>query len=201
MGALATAALTFSKRLLSRLLVSGDVAVDATAGGGHDALFLARLVWPGGLVHCFDVQAEALDRTRARLDAAGLGEAVRLHAAGHEHMLEHLPEEHRGRVRAVVFNLGYLPGGDAAVVTRPETTLAALEAAREVLAAGGAISAVCYTGHPGGEAEARQVQAWGEGLDFAGWRTVRYEIANKPGAPIRLFFIEKQLSCPDSGGA
>jgi len=188
---LATAAITFSKRLLAKALGPGDVAVDATAGNGHDALFLAGLVAPAGVVHCFDIQTGALARTRALLEGAGLGHAARFHATGHEHLLMNLPGEHCGRIRAVVFNLGYLPGGDESVVTRPETTLAALDASRLVLARGGVISAVCYTGHPGGEAEAQRVQAWGESLEFASWRTARYELANKPGAPIRLFFIEK----------
>lgn len=192
MSILATAALTFSKKLLAQALAPGDVVVDATAGNGHDAVFLAGLISPGGVVHCFDIQAEALANTCLLLEKAGLAQAARFHAVGHEALLTALPEEDRGRIRAVVFNLGYLPGGDASVVTRPETTLAALEASRRVLASGGALSIVCYTGHPGGAAEAASVQAWCEALDFADWRAARYELANKPGDPIRLFFVEKR---------
>jgi predicted methyltransferase len=189
---LATAAITFSKKLLAQALGPGDAAVDATAGNGNDAVFLAGLVGPGGVVHCFDIQAEALTRTRARLEDAGLLQAARLYATGHEHLGDALPEAQRGRIKAVVFNLGFLPGGDASVVTRPETTLAALDASRELLDPGGVISVVCYTGHPGGLAEAQGVQAWCEALDFAAWRAARYELANKPGHAIRLFFVEKR---------
>ncbi len=191
MTLLATAAITFSKRLLAQALGPGGVAVDATAGNGHDAVFLAGLVGPAGVVHCFDIQAQALAKTRALLDDAGLAQAARFHATGHEHLLACLPQAHRGRVGAVVFNLGYLPGGDEAVITRPETTIAALEASRQVLARGGVISVVCYTGHVGGAAEAAQVAAWCQALDFAAWRAARYELVNKPGHPICLFFIEK----------
>lgn len=192
MSTLATAALTFSKRLLATALSPGSVAVDATVGNGHDAVFLAGLVGEAGVVHGFDVQAAALDAARNLLARAGLAGRVRLHHAGHEQLGEVLPEAHRGRVGAVVFNLGFLPGGDEGLVTRPETTLAALEAARTVLAPGGVVSVVCYTGHPGGAAEAGQVERWCQALPFAAWRAARYELVNKPGSPIRLFFIEKR---------
>ncbi len=35
-----------------------------------------------------------------------------------------------GRVGAVVFNLGYLPGGDHAFTTKPDSTLKAITARR-----------------------------------------------------------------------
>lgn len=52
--------------------------------------------------------------------------------------------------RLVAFNLGYLPGGDKTIITKPETTLPALEAAKGILMPGGLISLVVYVGHPGG---------------------------------------------------
>lgn len=194
MGLGITAALTFSKGLLAQALAPGDVAVDATAGGGNDAVFLAGLVAPGGVVHCFDIQAAALAATRARLERAGLGGLARYHAAGHEHLLEALPAAQHGRVGAVAFNLGFLPGGDPAIITRPPTTLAGLNAARAVLRPGGLLSVVCYTGHPGGLEEAQGVGDWCAALDFAGWRAARYELVNKQGAAIVCYGIEKRGS-------
>ena len=191
MGHLATAALTFSKQLLARAVAPGSVAVDATVGNGHDTAFLAGLVGEGGVVHGFDIQAEALWAAKGLLAREGLADRVRLHHVGHERLAETLPEAQHGRVAAVVFNLGFLPGGEATVTTRPETTLAALMAACTVLAPGGVLAAVCYTGHPGGASEAGQVEGWCQALDFAAWRAARYELVNKPGSPIRLFFVEK----------
>lgn len=52
--------------------------------------------------------------------------------------------------RLVAFNLGYLPCGDKATITKSETTLQALEAAKRILTPGGLISLVVYVGHPGG---------------------------------------------------
>ena len=191
MAARITASLTFLQHILAEAVRPGDLAVDATVGNGHDTALLARLVGPSGLVHGFDVQAEAIASAERLLAAAGLAERVRLHALGHERMAETLPETDRGRAAAVVFNLGYLPGGDETRVTRPETTLAAREGSREILAPGGVIALACYGGHAGGSEETDAVAAWGRALPFAGWRVARYELINKPGGPIVAIIAHK----------
>jgi len=144
---------------LGPLLTPGAPALDATAGGGHDTLFLARALHPGP-VHALDIQAAALEQTRARLDAAGVGENVILHQASHEDLDGVLPGTLRGRLAAALFNLGYLPGNSTGPTTEPAITLAALEAAMAWLAPGGVLSVVAYRGHPGGREEARAVEAW-----------------------------------------
>lgn len=94
---------------ISRVVLPGDTVVDATAGNGHDTVFLARLAGPSGQVHAFDVQEEAIRATRERLEKEGLlTSAVHLHLASHDRLAELVT----GPVKAVVFNLGYLPGGD-----------------------------------------------------------------------------------------
>ena len=49
---------------MMRTIREGDTVVDATMGNGKDTLFLAELVGPKGRVHAFDVQPEAVERTR-----------------------------------------------------------------------------------------------------------------------------------------
>ena len=152
---------------LSALLKEGDIAIDATVGNGHDTLFLARAVGPTGKVYGFDIQAQALDTAYQRLQAEGLADRVSLYHAGHEAMAAALPDTLPGRVMGVMFNLGYLPGGDKGRTTAIATTLTALEQARSFLAPGGAISVLAYTGHPGGREEAEAVKRWAEGLSDA----------------------------------
>lgn len=136
------------------------LAVDATVGNGHDALFLAGLVGANGRVAGFDVQAPAIAATRERLSAHGLSERVELHLRGHETMAETLGAAWRGRTCAVFFNLGYLPKSDRGTATRPETTLPALDAAWSLLAPGGFISLTVYTRHAGGFEESARVAEW-----------------------------------------
>ena len=145
---------------LAKVLQAGDVAIDATVGNGHDTLFLARAVGEAGRVYGFDIQQAALDKAWQRLDEVGMAEWVSLYHAGHETMALHLPEQWRGRVKVVMFNLGYLPGGDKSRTTGSATTLAALQQSLEWLAPDGLLSVIVYTGHPGGMAEALAVREW-----------------------------------------
>lgn len=140
------------------------LAVDATAGNGHDTLFLAQLAGTHGRVAAFDVQAEAIEATRVRLEKNACAAQVELHLCGHEKMAEVLGETWAGKTRAVFFNLGYLPKSDHAVTTSAATTLPALDAAWRLLAPGGFISLTVYTRHPGGFAESECVNAWLDGL-------------------------------------
>ncbi len=143
--------------------ISRILAVDATAGNGHDTLFLAELAGTAsGKVAAFDVQASAISATRERLEKAGLGCAAELFLCGHEKMGEVLGADWRGNVNAVFFNLGYLPRGDHGVTTLPDTTLRALDAAWEMLAPGGFISLTVYTRHDGGFEESSRVAEWAD---------------------------------------
>ena len=146
------------------VLRPGDIAIDATVANGHDTLFLATQVGPAGKVYGFDIQQQALDSAWQRLDAAGASGQVSLYHAGHEVMAMLLPESMEGRVKAVMFNLGYLPGGDKQRTTMTSTTLAALQTALSLLAPGGVISLLAYTGHPGGREEAERLKAWAGSL-------------------------------------
>jgi predicted methyltransferase len=151
-------------REVAAVLRVGEIAVDATAGNGHDTVFLAERVGPTGRVLAFDIQAAAIEATRARLAAAGLAERVVLVQGSHGDLAEHVAP---AAVGAVMFNLGYFPGGDHAVITRGAETLRALDAAVAALRPGGIVTVVCYPGHPGGEEESEAVVGWAAALDPA----------------------------------
>lgn len=157
-----------SHLMIPSFLNQGDLAVDATCGNGHDTLLLAELVGDCGTVWAFDVQESAIRATAKRLDEAGLTGRVKLIRSGHERMAEHVTSG----VSAVVFNLGYLPGGDRSVITRPETTIAAFEQTLKLLRPGGIAAVTVYPGHDGG-GECSTVDAWAARLDqraFHAWR-------------------------------
>jgi ubiquinone/menaquinone biosynthesis C-methylase UbiE len=180
-------AVGMSHLFLRRAVCEGDTVIDATCGNGHDTLFLARLVGNGGTVWAFDVQEEALAAAEKLLRAEGCLPWVHLVLAGHERMVEYVREP----VRAVVFNLGFLPGREGGVVTRPETTLSALEQAAELLLPGGIIAIALYTGHPGGAEEAAAVEQWSARLPpriFTAWQSRQL---NRSHTAPYLVLIEK----------
>ena len=115
--------------ILRQAVAPGDTVVDATMGNGHDTLFLCQLVGESGRVYAFDVQQKAVESTKKRLSEAGVLSRAALFCLGHEHMTEKV----EGTVAAVVFNLGWLPGGDHSVTTHWETTKKAVESALSLL--------------------------------------------------------------------
>ncbi len=159
---------------MTEILREGDLAIDATAGNGGDTEFLARRVGPRGKVWSCDLQPVALERTRVRLDEAGLGGWCELIAGCHSELVERVGSDRLRTIRAIMFNLGYLPRSDHAVVTQGETTCRALEAASRLLAPGGRLTIVVYRGHVGGPAESSAVEGWLATLDSGDWGVERF---------------------------
>lgn len=150
---------TLAHTIAEPRLAPGDLAVDATAGNGHDTRFLAKHIGEHGRVWAFDIQEAALASTRKRLVTHGLTERVTLVHASNATLRDHLPVEARSRISVIMANLGYLPGGDPAVITATGETLTMLNAALEMLKPGGALILTAYPGHEGGDTEAAAVFA------------------------------------------
>ena len=187
--------LSFAQKIVVERLRPGEVAIDATIGNGVDTLFLARTVGTHGTVYGFDIQAEALLRTNQRLTehrADDLCTDVRLVHAGHEQMKLHVEDVHHGKVAAVMFNLGYLPAGEQQqIITKPETTLPALESALSLLRTGGVVCIVLYPGHEGGLQEAEQVETWACALSSLQYDVLSYRMLNRRALPPYLIVIDK----------
>jgi predicted methyltransferase len=150
--------------MLSTVLKPGDWAVDATVGNGHDTLWLAQQVGPQGCVFGFDVQEAALAAATRRLEGFT---QVSFYQCGHEHLATRLPPTSQGRITAVMFNLGYLPGTTHDIKTCAPSTLAALDQALDFLAIGGIITLILYPGHTGGAEEAAAVRSRSDQLSPA----------------------------------
>ncbi|TVX98270.1 tRNA (mnm(5)s(2)U34)-methyltransferase [Cohnella terricola] len=178
--------LSQAQRWVKERAESGDIVVDATAGNGSDTLFLSRAVGPQGLVYAFDVQAEALASTERRLSAEAEPSSlspVKLVLAGHETMGDVIPTDKHGRIAAAMFNLGYLPGASSPLITKPETTLAALDTALKLLRSGGILTVVVYPGHEGGLEEADAVTAWAAEVPQNVAQAVLYRFPQKAASP------------------
>ena len=139
----------FCHRMIQDHIKEGDCCVDATAGNGNDTEFLCRLAGRSGRVYAFDIQKEAVEHTRSRLEQAGLSDRAEVILDGHEHMGEYVREQ----VSALTFNFGYLPGGDHQIATQAETSIQAIEAGLKLLKKGGIMSLCIYSGGDSGFAE------------------------------------------------
>jgi predicted methyltransferase len=157
--------------MVREVIREGDLVIDATAGNGHDTVFLAGCVGAGGRVLAFDVQAAAITSARARVAAAGFDPRVEFFQASHATMDAYAAD---GSVAVVMFNLGYLPGEDHQVMTETAATLEGLKRAVRMLKTGGLLAVICYPGHAVGAEESAAVEQWFAALAAQGWRVARY---------------------------
>ena len=169
--------------MLSEVIGTGDIAVDATMGNGWDTAFLAELT---DKVYAFDVQEAALNSTQEFLQEKGL--TAELILDGHENVRKYIKEP----IKGAIFNLGYLPRTDKSVTTHAGTTLQALESLTELLLPGGRIMLVIYYGHEGGEIEKEAVLDWAKALPQAQWHVMKYSPLNQIHTPPLLVCIEKR---------
>lgn len=209
---LLTRAARLAAFLTASYIAPGDWVIDATAGNGLDTVQLAKSAGPSGRVIAFDIQREAIVKTESRLKEEGLSDRARLYCRSHVRMKETLEElfreermEEAGggpagppRISAVMFNLGYLPGGRKDLTTRREETLRAFRESLEILREGGVLTAVLYDGHPEGTEEKEALLNWAETLDPRCFHAVFVRMLNQKKHPPEILMITPKKQ-PGSG--
>lgn len=164
------------------------LCIDATAGTGKDTAFLATLVGEKGKVISMDIQEMAIEQTKKRLLKEQLSNRVEVVLDSHAHMDRYANE---GSVSLIMFNLGYLPGGDHNLSTKAETTIEALEKGLTLLREGGMISLLIYSGGDSGFEEKNQVLAWLRELPDDKYTVLVEAFYNKPNNPPLPVYILK----------
>lgn len=174
--------------LIQDKIHEGDTVVDATVGNGYDTIFLLNLVGQTGKVIGFDIQFQALEQARKNINQTNLHHCVQLIHDSHENMKDYI----HGAVQGVVFNLGYLPGGDQTIITRPDSTVSSLCAAASLLDSRGWILLVSYRGHKGGEEERQAVEKELAAFDQKKFSVVKIDFINMMNQPPILYFLQKK---------
>ncbi|MDD2556249.1 MAG: class I SAM-dependent methyltransferase [Syntrophaceticus sp.] len=179
---------TWAKWLVEQVVSPGDICVDATVGNGNDTLFLAECVGTSGKVYGFDIQQTALEKTKQKLAVADVLDRVNLIQDNHANLSNYLANN---SIKAVMFNLGYLPGGDTNLITEPESTIQALEASLNLLGYRGIITVASYRGHPGALEEYAKVNILLSKLNPTEYNVLRLESINHANLPPVLFVAQK----------
>ena len=176
--------LTLQKSFILSHLREGDTCADFTMGNGHDTLFLSTTVGERGKVYAFDIQESALESTRARLESEGAPKNYTLIKDSHSNLGLYINE----KIKAGMFNLGYLPGsGNKALTTMRETTIPAVMGAIDLLDAKSILLIAIYPGHEEGDAEGKALEEIFNKIDRHAISVMKVKIINSPTSP--YFFV------------
>lgn len=175
------------KEIIRNKVVKGNIVIDGTVGNGNDTILLAELVGKEGKVYGFDIQKEALNITKLKLIEKNLSERVYLINDGHENIDKYITEE----VDLVVFNLGYLPGGNHEIVTKEKTTIKALEKSLNLLKENGLLLVTTYLGHDEGKKEDTRIKLFFSSLNQKQFNVLKFEFINQINNPPTLYCVEK----------
>ena len=163
---------------LKKYIKLGDVCIDATAGRGYDTSFLCECVGEEGKVIAFDIQEEALASTKALLDERGQKASIYLDS--HTNMQNYAPV---GNVSGIIFNFGYLPGGDHQIATSKETSIQAIEKGLEMLKVKGVMALCIYHGGDTGFEERDAIMAYLKTISSKHYTVIVCDFYNRPNCP------------------
>ena len=181
--------LGLTHRVMAAHVKPGGFCIDATAGKGRDTLFLCSLVGERGRVLAMDIQPEAVAQTRALLEENGVAERAAVVQACHSRMGEYAPAE---SVDAIMFNFGWLPGGDHTVFSGPDTSIAAVQTGLELLKPGGVMTLCIYYGRENGTTERDALLAFLPTLDNRRYTVIRGDFVNRTGdVPIPVCIVKE----------
>ena len=181
--------LKLHKHFILTHLKEGDVAVDFTMGNGYDTEFLSKTVGESGRVYAFDIQPQAVESTAKHLREVGCPENYTLIHDSHHNVKNYVKEP----IKAGMFNLGWLPGGDKSITTLRETTLPAIEAAIDLMDKDAIINVAVYPGHEEGDLEGKMICDYLAGISRHKVCATKVNILNSPSSPYFIVIETKPL--------
>lgn len=182
--------LALAQDFVARCVKKGDLCIDATAGRGGDTAFLCKLVGETGHVVALDIQPQAVESTRQRLEKENLFSIGKVYLDSHENIDKHaLP----GTVNAIMFNFGWLPGGNHNLFTKPQVSIQAIQKGLTLLKPGGIMTLCIYYGRETGFAERDALLDYVNTIDNKQYSVIVHSFANRTNCPPIPIFIIKDL--------
>ena len=183
-------ALGLSHQFMAAHIREGAFCIDATAGKGRDTLFLCRLAGESGRVLALDIQPDAVAQTCALLTAEGVAHRAEVVETCHSRLAEYAAPD---SVDGIMFNFGWLPGGDHNTFSHADTSVAAVKVALDLLKVGGVMTLCLYYGRQNGTAERDAILDFLPTIDNRRYTVIRGDFANRTGdVPIPVFIIREQ---------
>lgn len=173
--------------LVKEILKSEDninIAVDMTSGNGNDSKFILDKLKPK-MLYAFDIQKEAMENTK---NLIGSRSNFKFILDTHENIDKYIKEE----IDLVIYNLGYLPGGDKNITTKTESTMESLKKVLTLLSHKGKVFITVYPGHEEGLAESNYLTEYLKNLDQKDFVVLKLSYQNQKNTPPYLYVLGKK---------
>lgn len=170
-----------SHYIIDQFLENKNIAIDATLGNGHDTDFLSKKFTK---VYSFEIQEEACRNYSERKN-----KNVIVINNSHHLLKRYITEE---SVDCIMYNLGFLPGGNKEITTMSETSLSSIIEGLKLLNHGGLMTICLYRGHDEGKEEGNVIIPYLKELPKSKFGVMYHEFLNRSDdAPI-LIVIERK---------
>ncbi|MBY7143921.1 class I SAM-dependent methyltransferase [Virgibacillus sp. NKC19-3] len=175
--------------LLEASIQKGETVIDATCGNGNDTLFLSQITGKSGHVLAFDIQDQAIKKTKQLLNENDRSNVTLIHDS-HANISNYLAADEQ--VGGAIFNLGYLPRSDKSIITKGESTITALNTGLHHLKKDGLIVIVVYHGHDGGKQEKDSLLKHVAHLNQKAYTVLQHGFINQQNDPPFILAIQKK---------
>lgn len=169
-----------SHAIIKNFLENKKCAIDATLGNGHDTDFLSENF---ERVYAFDIQKEACENYETKKV-----ENVKVINDSHSEFEKYINEE----VDCIMYNLGFLPGGNKEITTMHESSLKSIKEGLDILSSGGIMTICIYTGHDEGKIEETCIMKLLKDLPKNKFGVMEHRFINRKNNPPLLVVVEKK---------
>ncbi|WP_143315363.1 class I SAM-dependent methyltransferase [Clostridium sp. HBUAS56017] len=166
--------------IIKEFLENKLVAIDGTLGNGYDTDFLSEHF---NKVYAFDIQKSACENyiMKGKSNVSVINDS-------HHLLNEYVKEE----VNCIIYNLGFLPGGDKNITTEHNTSLESIKKGLKLLSSGGIIAISIYTGHNEGKKEETCILEYLQRLPKSKYGVMVHSYLNRTNNPPKLVIVEKK---------
>lgn len=168
------------------------VVVDATCGNGHDLLYLAKRAQKGCHLYGIDIQMKAINSSKDLLQSNDIAPEVSLTFIHDSHDLAVAHQLKDKVIDLMIFNLGYLPGSNHEIITKPHHTIDAIKEGLNKLSKSGIITIVAYPGTPEGMDEMKSLISYLSDLEQKLYNVCHWQPLNQVNNPPELFILQKR---------
>lgn len=169
-----------SHYIIKEFLENKEVAIDATLGNGYDTDFLSSIFKK---VYSFEIQKSACDEYIKRKS-----DNVTIINDSHYLLKQYVDEP----IDCIMYNLGFLPGGDKNITTKCETSFMSIKEGIDLLSHGGIMTICLYRGHEEGKEEEKIILPYLGLLPKSKFGVMYHSFFNRSEESPILIVVEKK---------